>query len=339
MKVLVTGHLGYIGTVLVPLLLSRGYKVIGLDTDLFKTCSFAGEINAVENMGKDIRDVTVSDLKGFDAVIHLAGVSNDSFGDLNPEITYEINYKASVELARLSKGAGIPRFIFSSSCSVYGNSGKEAVNENSKINPLNPYSKSKALAERGIRELADQNFSPTILRNATVYGISPKLRLDLVLNNLTASAVTTGRVSLRSDGKAYRPLVHVEDLAEAFIAILKAQRDKVHDKVFNVGLNKENFKVIELAEMVADAAPGSKIEYAKSGFTDPRSYNVDFGKISHSFPNLKFKWTVGSGTRELCDSYVSFGLKAEDGARFKRIDRIKALLAEGKLSPKLRWGK
>jgi len=254
MRVLVTGHLGYIGTVMVPMLIAKAHEVVGLDSDLFERCTFGDGIQNIPELKKDIRDVEVSDLNGFDAVIHLAGLSNDPLGDLNPELTYEINHAASVRLASLAKEAGVTRFIFSSSCSNYGAGGENFLNEESQFNPVTPYGISKVRVEQDVAKLADSNFSPTFLRNATAYGVSPRLRFDLVLNNLVAWAFTTGRVYIKSDGTPWRPIVHIEDISRAFIAVLHAPREVVHNQAFNVGRNDDNYRIRELAEIVEETA-------------------------------------------------------------------------------------
>ena len=257
MRVLVTGHNGYIGTVMVPMLQAEGHEVVGLDSYLFEQCTFGEDLPDIPAMRKDVRDVQASDLEGFDAIIHLAGLSNDPLGDLNPRLTYEINHAASVRLARLAKEVGITRFLFSSSCSTYGAAGDQMLNEEAEFNPVTPYGHSKVLVEQDVSKLADSKFSPTFLRNATAYGVSPRLRFDLVLNNLVAWAFTTGRVYIKSDGTPWRPIVHIEDIAQAFIVVLHAPRELVHNQAFNVGLSKENYRIRELAEIVEETVPVS----------------------------------------------------------------------------------
>jgi nucleoside-diphosphate-sugar epimerase len=259
MRVLLTGHKGYIGTVLVPMLLEAGHDVFGLDSDLFENSTFGNGIQAIPEVRKDIRDVEISDLQGFDAVLHLAGLSNDPLGNLNPNLTYEINHAASVRLAELSKQAGISRFIFSSSCSNYGAGGEDWLTEESAFNPVTPYGESKVKVEQDVSKLADDDFSPTFLRNATAYGVSPRLRFDLVLNNLVAWAFTTGRVYIKSDGTPWRPIVHIADISRAFIAVLHAPREIVHNDAFNVGRNEDNYQIRDLANIVKATVPCCEI--------------------------------------------------------------------------------
>ncbi len=339
MRVLVTGHQGYIGTVMVPMLLGEGHEVVGLDTNLYEQCTFGDGIFHIPALDKDIRDVQPADLEGFDAVIHLAGLSNDPLGDLNPELTYAINHKASLRLAAAAKEVGIRRFIFSSSCSTYGAGGQDMLNENAKFHPVTPYGHAKVLVEQDVAKLADPKFSPTFLRNATAYGVSPRLRFDLVLNNLVAWAFTTGLVYIKSDGTPWRPIVHIEDISHAFIAVLHAPRDKVHNQAFNVGRTEENYRISELAEIVKETVPDCRIEYAKDGGPDKRCYRVDCSKLSNALPEYQPRWDARHGAKALFDAYQRIGLRLEDfeGPRYKRIDHIKKLLSEGHLDPTLRW--
>jgi nucleoside-diphosphate-sugar epimerase len=308
--------------------MAEGHEVVGLDSDLFARCTFSNLPTAVPCIKKDIRDVQAPDLEGFDAVIHLAGLSNDPLGNLNPTLTYEINHAASVRLARLAKEVGIPRFLFSSSCSTYGAAGEDMVNEEAVFNPVTPYGHSKVLVEQDVTKLADSDFSPTFLRNATAYGVSPRLRFDLVLNNLVAWAFTTGRVYIKSDGTPWRPIVHIEDISRAFIAVLRAPREVVHNQAFNVGCTEENYQIRDLAAIVEKEVPGCRVEYATDAEPDKRSYRVDFSKIRKMLPTFKPQWNASRGAQHLYETYREVGLCLEDfeGPRYKRIDHIKQLL-------------
>lgn len=340
MRVLVTGHNGYIGTVLTPMLLDGGHEVVGLDTDLFAECTFGEEpAYEISEIHKDVRDVEAADLEGVDVVMHLAGLSNDPLGDLNPELTYEINYRASVRLAELAKMVGVPRFIFSSSCSNYGAAGDAPLDENSPFNPVTPYGKSKVLVEQDVSKLADDDFSPTFLRNATAYGVSPRLRFDLVLNNLMAWAYTTGQVYLKSDGTPWRPIVHIEDISRAFIAVMNAPRELVHNRAFNVGRTQDNYRIRELAEIVAETVPGSRIEYAPGAGPDKRNYRVNCDLILETLPEFDPQWDARKGAQELYEAYQRVGLGEEDyeGPRYKRLAHLQQLMKEGRVDDELRW--
>jgi nucleoside-diphosphate-sugar epimerase len=339
MRVLVTGHNGYIGTVLVPMLCAAGHDVVGLDSDLFKSCTFGEEPQPIPAFKKDIRDVEASDLEGFEAVLHLAGLSNDPLGNLNPDLTSSINHLASVALARLAKEAGVTRFIFSSSCSNYGAAGDALLDEESDFNPVTPYGISKVRAEQDVSKLADSDFSPTFLRNATAYGVSPRLRFDLVLNNLVAWAFTTGLVYLKSDGTPWRPIVHIEDISRAFIAVLHAPREVIHKQAFNVGRTEDNYRIRELAEIVAETVPGSRVEYAPNAGPDKRNYRVDSRKIVRLLPEFKPQWNARRGAEELYSTYKKVGLTLEEfeGPKYQRIAHIKGLLRNGQLDESLRW--
>jgi nucleoside-diphosphate-sugar epimerase len=340
MKVLVTGHNGYIGAVLVPMLVEAKHAVTGLDTDFFAGCNFNCGVASVPSIHKDIRDVTVTDLTGFDAVIHLAALSNDPLSDLNPECTYEINHRASVRLAQLAKEAGVPRFLFSSSCSLYGlAAGADFLTESAAFNPVTPYGESKVFVEKDVSRLADDNFSPTYLRNSTAYGVSPRLRADLVVNNLVGFAYTTGEVLIASDGTPWRPLVHVEDICRAFLAILHAPRELVHNQAFNVGRTEENYQIREIAAMVEKIVPGSHVKYAEGGGPDLRCYRVNCDKIARTLPEFRPQWSVRRGIEQLYSSFKKHSLTLEEftGSHYIRIKHLRSLLATWRLDPALKW--
>lgn len=338
MRVLLTGHLGYIGTVLGPMLLEAGHEVVGLDSDLFERSTFGDKIYSIPEIKKDIRDVELADVTGFDAILHLAGLSNDPLGNLNPNLTDQINHRASVRLAELAKQAGVSRYIFSSSCSNYGSAGENWVTEQADFNPVTPYGVSKVDVEQNVAKLADDNFSPTYLRNATAYGVSPRIRFDLVLNNLVAWAYTTGQVYLKSDGSPWRPIVHIEDISRAFLAVLHAPREVVHNQAFNVGRTSENYRIRELAEIVVDVVPNSRLEFAPDAGPDKRCYRVNCDHIQEVIPEFKPQWTARKGAEELLVAYQKVGLTLEEfeGIKYQRIAHIKHLLNEGLLDENLR---
>ena len=338
MRVLVTGERGYIGTVLVPMLLERGHEVHGLDSDLFERCTFLGDCPAIPSTRRDIRDVGVEDLRGFDALIHLAGLSNDPLGDLNPSITEDINCTATLRLGAQAKQVGVPRFLFSSSCSTYGASGDDFIDETAAFDAVTPYGRSKVDAELGLARLADADFSPTFLRSATAYGVSPRLRFDLVLNNLTAWAYTTGKVLLKSDGTPWRPIVHIADISRAFIAVLEAPRQVIHNEAFNVGRTEENYRIRELSTIVAETVPGSQVEFAEGASADKRNYRVDCSKIARVLPSYQPVWTARRGAEELYRAYQQVELSVDEfeGERFHRLAHLKSLMAEGVVATDLR---
>ncbi len=339
MKILVTGHLGYIGTVLTPLAQAAGHEVVGLDSDLYAGSDYLPLPPMVPALKKDVRDVTADDLRGIDAIFHLAALSNDPLGNLNPKLTFDINAGASIRLAELAKEAGVKRFIFSSSCSTYGAAGDDLLDESAAFNPVTPYGESKVLSERGIAPLADDRFCPVFLRNSTAYGVSPRIRFDLVLNNLVAHAFATGQILIKSDGTPWRPLVHIRDIAAAFLAAATAPVESVHNQAFNIGATAENHRVSELADIVAGVVPSAKVVYAPGGSPDKRCYRVTCEKAEKHLPGFKAMWTAKKGAVELYESYKKIGLALADfeGPRFQRIARIKSLLADGKLDETLRF--
>jgi nucleoside-diphosphate-sugar epimerase len=338
MRVLVTGHRGYIGTMLVPVLLGEEHVVNGLDTGLFEECTFLDAGWPVMGMRRDLRDVQVEDLRGFDAVVHLAGLSNDALSDLDPDLTESVNYRAAVRLARCARQAGVSRFVFASTCSVYGKAPDGLVDESTPCRPLTAYARSKAMVERDVADLANDGFSPAFLRLATVYGLSPRIRLDLVVNDLAGWAFTSGTIRLRSDGSAWRSLVHVEDVCRAIAATLAAPRADIHAQVINVAVTGESYRVRAIAEAVREAVPGSQIELAPRAGPDERTYRVCCKKMSALLPAFAPRWNLRDGIGQIVGGYKSAALDLETfcSSRFRRLDRIRFLRAEGRIDASLR---
>jgi nucleoside-diphosphate-sugar epimerase len=339
-KILVTGHHGYIGSVLAPMLAGAGHQVVGLDTYYYRGCDFGDGPELEPAVALDVRDIAPSDLEGFDAVVHLAALSNDPLGDLDPDWTYSINRDGTVALARAAKKAGVPRFVFASSCSMYGAADDgAALDERAPLRPLTPYAESKVAAESGLQALAGDGFYPVSMRNATVYGASRRLRLDIVLNNLVGWAHTTGAIRLQSDGTSWRPLVHVRDVARATAVLLDAPADVVSGQAFNIGSAEQNYRIRDLAEIVHARLPECEVTFAEGAMSDPRSYCVDFSKFANTFPGCRFEWTAERGADELATAYEAAGLTFDDfqGHRYVRLNQLRRLLDNGMLGPDLRW--
>jgi nucleoside-diphosphate-sugar epimerase len=340
MRILITGHNGYIGSVLTPLVRSAGHDVTGLDTYYYEDCTLGIEGAAVHAIRKDLRDLSERDLQGFDAVIHLAGLSNDPLGDLDPQWTFALNHLASVHLARLAREAGVQRFVYASSCSMYGAASMDdLLTEEAPLNPLTPYAVSKVRTEEDLSKLADEHFSPIFMRNATAYGFSPHLRADVVLNNLVCWAFTTGKIRIMSDGTPWRPIVHIADIAGASLALLDAPRQIVHNQAFNIGVNGENYQVRDLAKIVQETVPGCVIEYAGQTGPDPRNYRVDFTKLARMVPAFKSRWNAYEGAKELYEAFRQAGLTFEEfqGRKFTRLKQLKYLIETDQLDKTLRW--
>lgn len=338
MKVLVTGHHGYIGSVMTDVLLRAGHHVTGLDTYLYEGCDFGPNGQTIPSIRKDIRDVEPADLRGFEAVVHLAALSNDPLGCLDESCTYDINHRGSLSLARAAKAAGVSRFLFASSCSLYGaGRGEDLLDEAAAFSPITAYGRSKVLVEEDVSKLADDSFSPVFLRNATAYGASPRLRADIVVNNFTGVALTTGEVVIQSDGTPWRPLVHIRDISQAFLAVLDAPRDAIHNEAFNVGSTDENYQIRDVANIVRDVVPGCSVRYLEGGGPDPRCYRVSCEKLRAHVPAFKTKWTVRRGVEELYMSAVQFGLTAQMFGDYVRLKRIEGHLKDGRLDATLRW--
>jgi nucleoside-diphosphate-sugar epimerase len=337
MRVLVTGHHGYIGSVMVEVLAGAGHEVTGLDTDLYDGCTYGTAPLVVPSIKKDVRDVVAGDVRGFDAVIHLAALSNDPLGSLNEQSTYDINHAGSVRMAQAAKTAGVPRFLFASSCSLYGAAGDTVLDETATFNPVTAYGTTKVMVEQDLAKMADDSFSPVSLRNATAYGLSHSLRADIVVNNFVGVAFTTGEIVMQSDGTPWRPLVHIRDISRAFLAVLEAPREAIHNQAFNVGSTAENYQIRDVAEIVRKVVPGVSIRYLEGAGPDPRCYRVDCSKLQRHIPGFTTEWNVERGATELYEAFARHGLTREQFASFTRIRRIQDLMASGRLDGSLHW--
>jgi nucleoside-diphosphate-sugar epimerase len=339
MKVLVTGTEGYIGALLAPLLMRHGHEVLGVDTGFYKVgWLYHGTDLSAKTLNKDIRHISAEDLVGIDAVVHMAELSNDPAGQLAPHITYEINHKGSVRLAELAKAAGINRFIYTSSCSVYGIASEAVVSETSPVNPQTAYAKCKTLVEQDVSPLASDEFSPTFLRNATAYGASPRMRFDIVLNNLSGLAWTTQEIKMTSDGTPWRPLVHVLDICQAILCCLEAPREVIHNQVFNVGDSASNYQVKEIAQFVAAAFQGCQLSFGKSD-ADNRSYRVSFDKINSQLPGFKCQWNAARGAEQLYTLFSQIDLEKETffSRGFTRLKQLEYLLRTQQIDENFYW--
>jgi len=337
-RVLLTGNRGYIGVEMVPALRAAGHEVVGMDIGLFDACDFSSAPDPIDTLPVDLRDVTADDLEGFDAIAHFGALSNDPLGDINADLTYDINLHASVRLAEAAKVAGIERFVFASSCSLYGAGGDDYLDETADFFPQTPYGESKVRVEQELSKLADDSFSPCYLRNATAYGVSRRLRADIVVNSLVGHAVTTGKVLLMSDGSPWRPLVHIGDIIGATVACLAAPRDAMHNEAFNVGRNGENYQIRTVAEMVRDTVPDCELAFADGASSDTRDYKVDFTKIESKLPGFESQWTLQQGIEELYHAYTGAGLDEADwtGPRYYRLPTVMNLVDAGVLDQDLR---
>ncbi len=340
-KIVVTGHNGFIGSLLTNMLKQKGYVVVGIDTEYFNSdCELFSNNLQLKEIKKDLRSVSEKDISESYAVCHLGALSNDPMGEIDTELTFAINYRASVRLAKLAKKAGVERFIYSSSCSLYGiASGENDITEEGQLNPLTAYAKSKVQTEKEIMPMADTHFSVTCLRNSTAYGVSPKLRVDLVANNLVGWALTNGEIRIMSDGSPWRPLIHAEDIARAFLAVIEAPKEKVSGQAFNVGVNSENYRVREIAELVAEAVPGCRIVFTGEHGTDSRSYRVNFNKIRNNLPEFQPQWTLKQGIAQLVEYYRKYGMNQEkfSGRYFVRLKQLQYLMQSKKVDEKLFW--
>lgn len=341
MRILITGNQGYVGTVMGKMMTKAGHEVIGLDTGYFTDC-WMGEDRkdyVAKQIVKDIRDVDASDFTGVDGIVHLAGLSNDPTGELNPGLTEDINLDASIRIAELARAAGAQRFVFASSCSIYGSGANAALTEEDSFNPLTAYARSKVETEFAVQKLADDRFSPIYMRNATVYGYSPRIRVDLVVNNLTGWAVSTHQVKLLSDGRAWRPLLHVEDMSQAFLKALEAPREAIHNQAFNVGNEEDNWQIRDIAERVATIVPDCAVSFAEGAGADTRNYNVSFAKIRERIPAFQPKWNVPKGIEQLYGEFARIQLTEPEFASriYTRLKQIQHLLDTGQVSGELRW--